>query len=105
MFTLHWMYAYHSGLVKVEGDQEHIIHKAIMRRARIIITAYAIVGCLCFFSGILAFGGTILLNVLIIFSSLIESLLWSLPIKFRTSVKNSQSSIQASADVVPDSSN
>jgi uncharacterized membrane protein len=100
MFTLHWMYAYHSGLVKVEGNQEHIINKAIMRRARIIITAYALVGCLCFFSRTLAFGSTILLNVIIIFSSLIESLLWSLTTRYRTSFKNSQSPTPASADVV-----
>lgn len=101
MFTAHWLYAYHSGLVKAEGGQEHIIHKAIMKRARMIIVWYAMVAGVCFFSITLAFAGTILLQVVITFSSLIESILWSLTTKYRTSVKNSPGRIPAPLEVEP----
>lgn len=84
LFLAHWVYCYHSGLVKREDNQEQAIHRIIMKRARIIITAYATVACLSFASRSLAIGGTILLQVLITFSTFIEKspLLWKFILRF-----------------------
>lgn len=98
MFTFHWLYAYHGGLVKLESGQEHLVHKAIMKRARIIIIAYAAVGCCCFFSRQLAIVGTILFSSISIFSSLIEKLLFTRKKKPGASFKANQSPATASTE-------
>jgi uncharacterized membrane protein len=69
---LHWLYAYHTGLVKVEGGQEVVIHKAMMKRGRIVLIAYAVVAGCCFFSSRLALCGIIFLQFVFTFSGFIE---------------------------------
>ena len=59
---LHWLYAYHAGLVNVEGGQELIIHKAMMKRARIVLISYAVVAGFCFINSTLALFGIIFLQ-------------------------------------------
>jgi uncharacterized membrane protein len=72
--TLHWFYSYYTGLVKVEGNDKIVIHKAIMSRAKTAFVAYAIlIGC-CFFSSYLALCGTILVHVIFTFGGFIEML-------------------------------
>ena len=71
---LHWLYSYHYGLVQVEGNQEEVIHKAIMTRARTALTANGIVGCCYFFSSYLALCGIIFLQLIFTFSGFIELL-------------------------------
>jgi len=72
--TLHWLYAYRTGLVKVEGDSCVVIHKAIMRRVRAKYIAYLIAVCCCFFSSYLALIGTIFIHIIFTFSGFIELL-------------------------------
>jgi len=72
--TLHWFYSYHSGLVKPEGNERVVIHKAIMNRARTAFIAYVIVVVCCFFSSYLALCGTILMHIIFAFTGFIELL-------------------------------
>lgn len=72
--TLHWFYSYHTGLVKLEGHDTVVIHKAIMTRARTACIAYLIVACCCFYSSYLALCGTILVHITFTFTGFIEML-------------------------------
>ena len=72
--TLHWLYAYHTSLVKLEGNERMVIHKAIMNRARTAFIAYVIVAGCCFFSSYLALCGTILVHIVFTFTGFIEML-------------------------------
>jgi uncharacterized membrane protein len=72
--TLHWFYSYHTGLVKLEGSEGIVIHKAIMNRARTAFIAYAIVASCCFYSSYLALCGTILVHIIFVFTGFIEML-------------------------------
>jgi uncharacterized membrane protein len=77
--TLHWSYSYHNGLVKLEGNERIVIHKAIMNRVRTAFIAYVIVAGCCFYSSYLALCGTILVHIIFTFTGFIEmiySLLW-----------------------------
>jgi uncharacterized membrane protein len=73
--TLHWLYAYHTGLAKGASDSSVVIHKAIMRRVRAKYLAYGIVVICCFFSSYLALAGTILIHIIFTFSGFIELLI------------------------------
>jgi uncharacterized membrane protein len=64
MLAIHWLYSYHNGLVKVDGDQEAAIHKAVMSRARIALTSLGIVTVFCFFNSYLALGGIIFIQIM-----------------------------------------
>jgi uncharacterized membrane protein len=71
---LHWYYSYHVGLVKVDGNEEFVIHKAILSRTRTAFVAYAIlIGC-CFFSSYVALCGFILVHIIFTFSGFIKML-------------------------------
>jgi uncharacterized membrane protein len=70
--TLHWFYSYHSGLVKLEGDERVVIHKAIMNRARTALIAYLIVGGCCFYNSYMALCGTILMHIIFACTGFIE---------------------------------
>jgi len=72
--TLHWCYSYYNGLVKLEGDDRIVIHKAIIHRAKTAFMAYGIVVGCCFFSSYLALCGTILIHVIFSFGGFIEIL-------------------------------
>ena len=72
--TLHWFYSYHSGLVKLEGNERVVIHKAIMNRARTAFIGYVIVAGCCFYSSYLALCGTILMHIIFAFTGFIEML-------------------------------
>jgi len=72
--TLHWLYAYRTGLVKADGDSCVVIHKAIMLRVKAKYMAYALAVCCCFFNSYLALAGTILIHIVFTFSGLIEML-------------------------------
>ena len=87
---LHWNYAYHSGLIKVEGGQEILIHKAMIRRSRVVLTAYAIVAGCCFFSSKLALCGIIVLQFIFTFSGFFEMF------QSRKNKKNSDVKLQTS---------
>ena len=89
--TLHWLYAYHKGLVKREGDSSIVIHKAIMRRVGAKYIAHGIVVVCCFFNSYLALAGTILTHVIFTFSGLIELLYSSSEKKINTTGHSLQS--------------
>ena len=72
--TLHWFYSYHSGLVKPEGNETVIIHKAIMTRARTAFIGYIIVVGCCLYSSYLALCATILMHMIFSFTGFIEML-------------------------------
>jgi uncharacterized membrane protein len=72
--TLHWYYSYQTDLVKLEGNERIVIHKAIMNRARTAFIAYAVVAGCCFFSSYLALVGTILVHIIFTFTGFIEML-------------------------------
>ena len=72
--TLHWLYSYHTGLVKVEGNNGIVIHRAIMNRTKTAFMAYGIVVGFCFFSSYLALCGTMLIHVFFTFGGFIEML-------------------------------
>ena len=72
--SLHWLYSYYTGLVKVEGNNEIVIHKAIMRRTKTAFVAYGIVVICCFFSSYLALCGTMLIHVFFTFGGFMEML-------------------------------
>lgn len=86
--TLHWSYSYHSGLVKLEGNEGSVIHKAIMNRARTAFIAYVIVVVCCFFSSYLALCGTILMHTIFAFTGFIEMLHSLLRKKIKGIVRN-----------------
>jgi uncharacterized membrane protein len=90
LFLGHWVYCFHAGLLKRDDNQEQAIHRIIVKRARIIITAYAIVACLSFISRSLAIGGTIFLQVVVTFSTFIEKspLLWKFILRFAVRPRN-----------------
>ena len=46
--TIHWRYAYFRGLVKADNNQEDIIHRSLMKHAKIAFTAYSLVAFCCF---------------------------------------------------------
>lgn len=73
--TLHWLYSYRTGLVKLEGNEAIAIHNAIMKRAKTAFIAYAIVAGCCFYNSYLAICGTILVHIIFSFSGFIEMLL------------------------------
>jgi len=72
--TLHWCYSYYNGLVKVEGINDVLIHRAIMSRAKAAFIAYAIVVVCCFFNSYLALSCAILVHVIFSFRGFIEML-------------------------------
>ena len=72
--TLHWLYSYYTGLVKVEGNNGAAIHKAIMSRTKTAFMAYGIVVSFSFFSSYLALCGLMLIHVFFTFSGFIEML-------------------------------
>jgi len=72
LHTLHWRYSYFNGMVKVEGNDGVVIHKAIMTRAKTAFVAYSIVAGFCLFNSYLALCGTILVHIFFSFSGLIE---------------------------------
>ncbi len=70
--TLHWLYSWHTGSVKLAEDKGIVIHKAIMRLARTALISYGIVAVSCFFSNRLALCATILLQIMFTFIGFIE---------------------------------
>ena len=72
--TLHWLYSYHAGLVKGNGNNEIVIHKAIISRTKTAFVAYGIAVCCCFFSSYFALCGTMLIYVYFTFGGFIEML-------------------------------
>ncbi len=72
--TLHWLYSYHTGLVKTEGDDKKNIHRAIMKRARTALIGYVLVVVCCSFSSYLALAVTILMHIMFAFSGFFEML-------------------------------
>ncbi len=72
MGTLHWLYSWHTGLVRVVEDKGTVIHKAVMRLARTALISYSIVAVSCFFSNRIALYSTILLQILFTFIGFIE---------------------------------
>ncbi len=70
--TLHWLYSYHAGLVRLEGSSGIVIHRAIMKLAKAALISYGIVAGLCFFNSYLALTGAILLQVMFTFVGLFE---------------------------------
>lgn len=72
MNLLHWLYAYHSGLVQVKANGEALIHKAIISRAAIALITHCIVAVFCFFNSTLSLLGIIFLQVIFTFSGFIE---------------------------------
>jgi uncharacterized membrane protein len=101
MGTLHWLYSYRAGLIKVADNKELIIHKAIMTRAGIAITAYGVVACFCIFSNYLALCGIIFLQLVFTFSGCIETLHTVLRRRSATFVKVSENnSIHASGEII-----
>jgi uncharacterized membrane protein len=72
MGTLHWLYSWHTGLVKLEEGKGIVIHKAIMRLAKTALVCYGIVALSCFFSNRLALYSTILLQIVFTFIGFIE---------------------------------
>lgn len=72
MNLLHWLYAYHSGLVLVKEKGGVLIHQAIVRRASIALITHLIVAVFCFFNSTLALLGIILLQVVFTFSGFFE---------------------------------
>lgn len=72
MGTLHWLYCWHTGLVRLAEDKGIVIHKAIMRLARTALISYGIVAVSCFFSNRLALYATILLQIVFTFIGFIE---------------------------------
>jgi uncharacterized membrane protein len=74
--TLHWLYSYRAGLVKVEENTGIVVNKAIMKRAKAAFTAYGIVAICCLFNSYLALASTILVHVIFTFGGVIEMLYW-----------------------------
>src|SRR4030095_4662547 len=72
--TLHWLYSYHTGLVRVKGIPCVVIHKAIMRRAWIVFAAYGFIIIFCFFNSYLALFGSIVINAVFTFNGFVELL-------------------------------
>ncbi len=72
MGTLHWLYSWHTGLVKLAEDKGIAIHKAIMRLAKTALISYGVVAVACFFSNRMALYATILLQILFTFIGFIE---------------------------------
>lgn len=72
MGTLHWLYSWHTGLVRLAEDKGIVIHKAIMRLARTALISYGIVAVSCFFSNRLALYATILLQIMFTFIGFFE---------------------------------
>ena len=69
---MHWLYSWHTGLVKLAEDKGIVIHKAIMRLAKTALISYGIVAVSCFFSNRLALYATILLQILFTFIGFFE---------------------------------
>lgn len=67
MATIHWVYAYHAGMIQMQGEKNTVIHKAMMRRVRTAFIGYGVVAACCFFSSYLAISATILLQVIFTF--------------------------------------
>lgn len=74
LHTLHWSYSYHHGLVKVDGSNNSVIHRAIMKRARTAFIVYAIIAGCCFINSYLALCATIVKHILFSFTGFIEML-------------------------------
>ena len=72
MGTLHWLYSWHTGLMKLTEYKGIVIHKAIMRLARTALISYGIVAVSCFFSNRLALFATILLQIAFTFIGFFE---------------------------------
>lgn len=72
MGTMHWLYCWHTGLVKLAEDKGIVIHKAIMRLAKTALISYGIVAVTCFFSNRMALYATILLQILFTFIGFFE---------------------------------
>jgi len=85
--TIHWCYSYYTGLVTVEGNDGIVIHKAIMRRAKTVFMAYAIVIGFCLFSSYLALCGAILVHVIFTFGGFIEMLYSKRKQKIKSTVR------------------
>ena len=81
--TLHWLYSWHTGLVKLAEDKGMVIHKAIMRLARTALISYGIVAVSCFFSNRLALYATILLQIAFTFTGFFEMIHTAWKKKFR----------------------
>jgi uncharacterized membrane protein len=100
MGTLHWLYSWHTGLVKLAEDKGIVIHKAIMRLARTALICYGIVAISCFFSNSIALYATILLQILFTFIGFFEmintALKKKLIIMHEANSKNKKSAAQSS---------
>src|SRR4030095_14589931 len=67
MATMHWVYAYHAGMIQVQGEKNTVIHKAVMRRVRTAFIGYGVVAACCFFCRYLAIRATLLLQIIFTF--------------------------------------
>ena len=72
MATIHWVYAYHAGMIQTEGQKNAVIHKAMMKRVRTAFIGYGVVAGCCFFSSYLAISATILLQIIFTFIGFAE---------------------------------
>jgi uncharacterized membrane protein len=72
--TIHWRYSYFRDLVKAEDNQEAIIHRSLMKHARIAFTVYSIAAVCCFFSSYLAFAVLIIIQITFTFIGFIDLL-------------------------------
>lgn len=74
MLGVHWLYCYHTGLVNTEENNEAIVHKTIMKRARLATSIYIVAGICCFFNSSIALGIVVFLQTFFRFNGFIELL-------------------------------